>query len=288
MTNKLAIDPKGEGQIVQADNLRALQALPDESVALIYVDPPFNTGKTQNRRTLRVRRDREGSREGFGGVRYSSEEVGHMSYPDANGDYIEALRLRMMEAHRILHPSGSLFLHLDYREVHYAKVMLDQVFTRDCFQNEIIWAYDFGGRSRRRWPAKHDNILWYTRDPKQYTYHYDEIDRIPYMAPGLVSKEKAARGKTLTDVWWQTIVPTNSREKTGYPSQKPLPILERLIRVHSNPGDLVLDFCAGSGSWGEAAARLNRRFILIDHNPEAISVMRKRLAPYGDWAVYEE
>ena len=259
MPKRIKIDPEAQGQIVQADNLQALRAMPDESVALIYVDPPFNTGKAQIRRTLKVRRDSEGEHKGFGGARYASEEISRMDYPDSNGNYIEALRLRMSEAHRILQAEGSLFLHLDYREVHYAKVMLDAVFGRDCFQNEIIWAYDYGGRSRRRWPAKHDNILWYTKDPKRYTYHYDEIDRIPYMAPSLVTKEKAARGKTPTDVWWQTIVPTNGKERTGYPSQKPLPILERMIRVHSNPGDLVLDFYAGSGSWGEAAAKLGRR-----------------------------
>ena len=165
--------------------------------------------------------------------------------------------------------------------MHYAKVMLDGIFGRDSFLNEIIWAYDYGARSRKRWSPKHDSILWYARDPANYTYRYEDIDRIPYLAPGLVSKEKAARGKTPTDVWWQTIVPTNGREKTGYPTQKPLAILERFVRVHSNPGDLLLDFCAGSGSWGEAAAKHGRRFLLVDNNPEAVAVMKKRLAPYG-------
>ena len=204
-----------------------------------------------------------------------------MSYDDRGGDYLAWLRARLEEARRVLAADGSLLLHLDYREVHYAKVMLDGIFGRDCFLNEIIWAYDYGARSRRRWSPKHDSILWYARDPANYTYRYDDIDRIPYLAPGLVTKEKAARGKTPTDVWWQTIVPTNGREKTGYPTQKPLAVLERFVRVHSNPGDLLLDFCAGSGSWGEAAAKHGRRFLLVDSNPEAVAVMEKRLAPYG-------
>ncbi len=271
----------GPGRIVQADNLRVLRALPDASVDLIYADPPFNTGRVQRRRTLRVRRDPAGGAAGFGGARYAREETGSMSYDDRGGDYLAWLRLRLEEARRALAPAGSLLLHLDCREVHYAKVMLDGIFGRDSFLNEIVWAYDYGARSRKRWSRKHDNILWYARDPANYTYRYDDIDRIPYLAPGLVGKEKAARGKTPTDVWWQTIVPTNGREKTGYPTQKPLAVLERFVRVHSNPGDLLLDFCAGSGSWGEAAAKHGRRFLLVDSNPEAVAVMRKRLAPYG-------
>ena len=271
----------GPGRIVQADNLRVLRALPDASVDLIYADPPFNTGRVQRRRTLRVRRDPGGGAAGFGGARYAREETGSMSYDDRGGDYLAWLRLRLEEARRALAPDGSLLLHLDCREVHYAKVMLDGIFGRDSFLNEIVWAYDYGARSRKRWSPKHDNILWYARDPANYTYRYDDIDRIPYLAPGLVGKAKAARGKTPTDVWWQTIVPTNGREKTGYPTQKPLAVLERFVRVHSNPGDLLLDFCAGSGSWGEAAAKHGRRFLLVDSNPEAVAVMRKRLAPYG-------
>ena len=211
-----------------------------------------------------------------------------MSYDDRGGDYLGWLRARLEEARRALAADGSLLLHLDYREVHYAKVMLDGIFGRECFLNEIIWAYDYGARSRKRWSPKHDSILWYARDPRRYTYRYADIDRIPYLAPGLVSKEKAARGKTPTDVWWQTIVPTNGREKTGYPTQKPLAVLERFVRVHSNPGDLLLDFCAGSGSWGEAAAKHGRRFLLVDRNPEAVAVMEKRLASYGEVDVQVE
>ena len=198
-------------------------------------------------------------------------------YADSFDDYLAFLRPRLVEAQRLLKPNGSLFLHLDPREVHYAKVMLDQIFGRECFRNEIIWAYDYGGKPRDRWPAKHDNVLWYSRWPSGYTFNYDAIDRVPYMAPDLVGPEKAARGKIPTDVWWITVVPTNSREKTGYPTQKPLKLLERVVRVHSNPGDFVLDFFAGSGTTGQAAANLGRRFLLIDSSRDAVRVMRKRL-----------
>ena len=267
-------------RILFGDNLAWLRTLPDASVDLIYIDPPFNTGQVRTYRRLRTVRDEQGDRIGFQQRRYRTQVLGSMQFQDAFEDYLAFLAPRLEEAYRVLKPHGSLFVHLDYREVHYVKVFLDGLFGREAFMNEIIWAYDYGGRSKRRWPAKHDNILWYAKDPRRYTFNYEAIDRIPYMAPNLVGKEKARRGKTPTDVWWITIVPTTGRERTGYPTQKPLKLLERIIRVHSNPGDVVLDFFAGSGTTGEAAARLGRGFILIDNNPEAIRVMRKRLAPY--------
>jgi site-specific DNA-methyltransferase (adenine-specific) len=265
------------GEIHLGDNLSILQSLPSASIPLIYIDPPFNTGLTQKRMRITARRSETGTRNGFGNARYETTTVASPHYHDAFDDYLAFLRPRLVEAHRLLAPTGSLFLHLDPREVHYAKVMLDDIFGRASFRNEIIWAYDYGGKPRDRWPAKHDNILWYSRSPSQYTFHYDAIDRIPYMAPDLVGPEKAARGKIPTDVWFITVVPTNSREKTGYPTQKPAKLLERIIRVHSNPGDLVLDFFAGSGTTGAAAAKLGRRFLLIDSSPEAVKIMRKRL-----------
>jgi site-specific DNA-methyltransferase (adenine-specific) len=265
-------------RIVLADNMQVLPGIPDGSVHLVYIDPPFNTGKAQRRTQLRTVRDANGDRVGFQGRRYRSEVLGTRAFADRFGDFPAFLEPRLRELRRILDPRGSFFLHLDCREVHYAKVLADEVFGRDRFVNEIIWSYDYGGRPRDRWPAKHDNILWYAMDPDAYTFRYDEIDRIPYMAPGLVGAEKAARGKTPTDVWWHTIVPTNGREKTGYPTQKPLGILNRIVRVHSNPGDTVLDCFAGSGTTGEAAARNGRGFILIDDNPEAAAVMARRLA----------
>ncbi len=269
------------GRIVCADNLEVLRELAPGSVDLVYFDPPFNTGERREAQRLRTVRDEQGDRRGFGDLRYRSEVVGRTSFADAFDDFLGFLEPRLIEARRVLAPEGSFFLHLDPREVHYAKVLADTLFGRECFQNEIIWSYDYGARSRRRWSAKHDNILWYTADPSRYHYDYGAIDRIPYLAPKLVGAEKAARGKTPTDVWWNTIVPTAGRERTGYPTQKPLAILERIVLVHSRPGDLCLDAFAGSGTLGEAAAKHGRDFLLVDSNPEALRVMRERLARFG-------
>jgi site-specific DNA-methyltransferase (adenine-specific) len=278
------VQPRVPNRIIRSENLSALRNLRGASVELIYIDPPFNTGVTQKRTRIKTIRDAAGDRTGFGGNRYRTEKLASTPiYADLFDDYIGFLRPRMVEAHRVLTSTGSLFLHIDPREVHYCKVMLDEVFAlndgagRACFQNEIIWAYDYGARATKRWPAKHDNILWYTKDPKRYTFNLGASDRIPYMAPGLVGAEKAARGKTPTDVWWHTIVSPTGKEKTGYPTQKPLGILERIVRVHSNPGDTVLDFFAGSGTTGVAAVRNGRSSILIDQSTEACTLMRKRL-----------
>ena len=267
------------------DNLAILQeCIPDESVNLIYIDPPFNTGKFQQRTAIRIKPDTQGDRVGFQGRTYRTHKGKTTHYADkfeSSDAYLQFLRPRLKEAYRVLHPHGSFFLHIDYREVHYCKVILDEIFGRESFINEIIWAYDYGGRSKSRWSAKHDNILWYAKTPKHFTFNFDEMDRIPYMAPGLVSKEKAARGKTPTDVWWHTIVSTNGREKTGYPTQKPLGILNRIVKVHSSQGDTLLDFFAGSGTLGESAALHNRSSILIDNNIPAIKIIMERLAFYG-------
>ena len=272
-------------QIVYGNNLPVLQGMTTGSVELIYVDPPFNTGRRQSRTRMKTVRDENGDRTGFGGRRYRTEilagQGGGSGYGDQFDDFVGFLRPRMVEAHRVLAPTGSLFFHIDYREVHYCKIMLDEIFGRECFQNEIIWAYDYGARATKRWPAKHDNILWYTKDPTRYTFHLNESDRIPSMAPGLVGPEKAARGKTPTDVWWHTIVSPTGKEKTGYATQKPLGILERIVRVHSNPGDTVLDFFAGSGTTGQAAAKHGRSFIMVDESAAAVKVMEKRLKPYS-------
>jgi site-specific DNA-methyltransferase (adenine-specific) len=262
------------------DNLPILETLPSSSVNLIYIDPPFNTGKKQVRHRIATIADENGDRTGFQGRRYRTVKIGSTGYADSFDNYLEFLRPRLEEARRILSANGSLFFHIDYREAHYCKVMLDDIFGRDCFQNEIIWSYDYGARAKQKWPAKHDTIFWYSRDPDRFTFNLEACDRIPYMSPGLVGPEKAARGKTPTDVWWHTIVPTNGREKTGYATQKPLGILERIVRVHSNPCDLVLDFFAGSGTTGEAAAKHGRKFILIDSNHTAIEVMERRLARF--------
>jgi len=271
----------GRIELLAGDNLPWLQKMAGERFRLIYIDPPFNTGKRQTRTRIRTTRDAQGDRTGYQGQRYKSEILGVQSYADSFDDYLAFLEPRLAEAHRLLTPDGSLFVHLDYREVHYVKVMLDRLFGRESFMNEIIWAYDYGARSKRRWSAKHDNLLWYVRDADRYVFDYEAMDRIPYMAPGLVGPEKAARGKTPTDVWWHTIVSPGGKERTGYPTQKPLGILRRLVKVHSEPGDDVMDFFAGSGSFGEAAAELGRNVTLIDQSDQAIEVMKERLARFS-------
>lgn len=260
------------------DNLPILRRMNSGSFDLIYVDPPFNTQKKQSRTQIKTTHSEDGDRVGYKGRKYKTTKVGTKVYDDRFSDYLGFLKPRLEEARRLLKGNGSLFVHIDYREVHYVKVWLDGIFGRDSFINEIIWAYDFGARSTKRWSTKHDNILWYARDPKNYTFNHDEMERIPYMAPGLVGKEKAARGKTPTDCWWHTIVPTNGKEKTGYPTQKPIGVLNRIVKVHSNPGDRLLDFFAGSGTFGESAYKHGRNCVLIDDNPEAVRIMADRLA----------
>ncbi len=269
-------------RIYFGDNLEVLRALPSASVELIYIDPPFNTGRVQARTQVRTERSDGGDRTGFAGQRYATVKVGQKSYSDRFDDFLDFLEPRLQEAHRLLAPNGSLYFHIDYREVHYCKVLLDQIFGRECFLNEIIWAYDYGARTKKKWPPKHDNILWYARDPENYVYNFDAIERIPYMAPGLVGPEKAARGKLPTDTWWHTIVPTNGKEKTGYPTQKPLGILRRIVAASSIPGAVVLDFFAGSGTTGAACLELGRQFILVDSNPQALKTMHTRFAAYSD------
>jgi len=268
--------------IFHGDNLPLLAAMEGSSFRLIYIDPPFNTGRTQRHTRIRtVADDTAGDRKGFGGKRYRTEALGSASYADDFDDFPKFIEPRLKEAHRLLTDDGVLVFHIDFREAHYCKVMLDSIFGRANFLNEIIWAYDYGARSKKKWPAKHDTILIYVKDPQNYVFNFEAMDRIPYMAPGLVSAEKAARGKTPTDVWWHTIVPTNGAERTGYPTQKPLGILKRIISVHSDPGDRVLDFFAGSGTTGEAAMELGRQCTLVDANPESLAVMASRLARFS-------
>ncbi len=271
--------------VIEGDNLAVIREMPDAAFQLIYLDPPFNTGRTQTRRTSTSTRVTDAGRVGFKGARYEQVVEKVTSYDDRFADYWEFLEPRLEEAWRLLAEDGTLYLHLDYREVHYAKVLLDALFGRECFLNEIIWAYDYGARSKKKWPAKHDTILVYVKDPSSYYFNSEDVDREPYMAPGLVTPEKAARGKLPTDVWWHTIVSPTSKEKTGYATQKPLGILRRIIQASSRPGDTVLDFFAGSGTTGVAASQLGRSFVLVDQNPQAIEVMRSRLpdAEFINW-----
>lgn len=279
MTNKICF----------GDNLSILQEFPSESVDLIYIDPPFNTGKVQGRTQIKTVRSENGDRVGFQGERYETIKIGTKSYSDLFDDFLGFLEPRLKEAYRILSPNGSMYFHIDYREVHYCKILLDTIFGRECFLNEIIWAYDYGARSKNKWPAKHDNILVYVKNPDDYVFNYDDIERIPYMAPGLVGPEKAERGKTPTDTWWHTIVPTNGKEKTGYPTQKPLGILKRLVQASSPQNGLVLDFFAGSGTTGAACLELGRKFILVDKNQEAMEVMARRFDGVAniDWVNFD-
>lgn len=265
-------------RVIQGDNLAVLQSMPDESIQLIYVDPPFNTGRVQSRGSSKTTRTETGNRIGFKGQRYEIVKETILSYDDEFKDYWGFLEPRLEEAWRLLNESGTLYLHLDYREAHYAKVLLDALFGRECFLNEIIWAYDYGGKAKSRWPAKHDTILVYVKNPDKYYFNNESVDREPYMAPGLVTPEKVAKGKLPTDVWWHTIVSPTGKEKTGYPTQKPLGILRRVIQASSKEDDLVLDFFAGSGTTGAAAAELGRNFILIDQNPESIAVIKDRFS----------
>lgn len=270
-------NPQGPNLVVEGDNLDVLSVLPDESFRLIYIDPPFNTGRVQRRQSLKTVQSKSGTRLGFKGQSYETVKGLITQYDDSFEDYWSFLEPRLEEAWRLLTPDGTLYLHLDYREVHYAKVLLDALFGRESFLNEIIWAYDYGARSKSKWPAKHDNILVYVKNPKSYVFNSEAVDREPYMAPGLVTPEKAERGKLPTDVWWHTIVSPTGKEKTGYATQKPEGILRRIVQASSNQGDWILDFFAGSGTAGAVAGQFGRRFLLIDQNPEAIAVMKRRL-----------
>jgi site-specific DNA-methyltransferase (adenine-specific) len=269
--------------IHHGDNLEVLSRFKDGSFDFIYIDPPFNTGKSQTRTRIKTARDAKGARTGFGGHRYSSVKVGSASFGDRFDDYLAFLEPRLREGHRLLAPRGGMMVHLDYREVHYVKVLLDAIFGRASFINEIVWAYDYGARTTKRWSAKHDTILWYAKDPAHFTFRANESDRLPYMAPGLVTPEKRKRGKLPTDTWWHTIVSPTGKEKTGYPTQKPLGILERIVKVHTNPADRLLDYFAGSGSFGEAALRHERSCVLVDSNPAAIRVMKRRFGARAEF-----
>jgi site-specific DNA-methyltransferase (adenine-specific) len=284
MTDKRDLDGQSApsaSEVVLGDSLEVLRTLPDGFFQMIYIDPPFNTGEVQTRRTFATSASEDGDRTGFGGRRYRSELLESSSYRDRFDDYLGFLAPRLEEAYRVLDQTGTLYFHIDYRESHYCKLLLDEIFGREGFLNEIIWAYDYGARTKRRWPAKHDTILVYVKDPEAYFFDADEVDREPYMAPGLVTPEKAERGKLPTDVWWHTIVPTAGKEKTGYPTQKPEGIVRRMVAASTRPGDWCLDFFCGSGTLGAVAAKMDRRYVLVDSNPEAVDVARARLKATG-------
>ena len=268
-------------QILLGDNLSILPSFPSERFQLIYLDPPFNTGSKKTRQTIEAKASSKGDRIGFGGKRYQTTVRSKFSFDDSFDDYLDFLYPRVLEAHRLLSETGTLYFHIDYRESAYCKILLDEVFGREAFLNEIIWAYDYGGRSKRKWPAKHDNIFVYVKDPSHYYFSSEDVDREPYMAPGLVTPEKAKKGKLPTDVWWHTIVPTNGSEKTGYPTQKPEGIIRRMVVASTKQGDWCLDPFAGSGTLGAVAAKLNRRFVLIDEKEDAVQIAKDRISEIG-------
>jgi site-specific DNA-methyltransferase (adenine-specific) len=274
-TDELVLD---DDLLLLGDNAPALAGLPAGRFDLIYMDPPFNTGHAQARRTLTAVADPDGDRVGFQGRRYRSELLQTLSYQDGFADYLGFLTPRLIRARELLAPHGTLYFHIDYREAHYCKLLLDEVFGREAFLNELIWAYDYGAKPRRRWPAKHDTLLVYVRTPGAHHFDADAVEREPYMAPGLVSAEKARRGKRPTDVWFHTIVPTNGREKTGYPTQKPEGVLRRIVAASSRPNGWCLDPFAGSGTLGAVCRQLGRRFVLIDESPVALEIMQHRLS----------
>ncbi|MDQ4019781.1 MAG: site-specific DNA-methyltransferase [Actinomycetota bacterium] len=274
--------PPADDLVLRGENLDVLSRFPDGAFALVYADPPFNTGRRRTRRTLRTSAGEDGDRAGFAGRRYRSEVVGESSYRDSFDDYICFLEPRLREIRRVLADTGTFYLHLDPRESHYVKVLLDGVFGRDCFLNELVWAYDYGARPKRRWPAKHDTILVYVRDPDRYHFDAGAVEREPYMAPGLQTAERAARGKLPTDVWWHTIVSPTGSEKTGYPTQKPEAILRRMVQASTRPGEWCLDPFAGSGTLGAVARKLRRRFVLVDESAEAVAIARRRLAALAE------
>jgi site-specific DNA-methyltransferase (adenine-specific) len=274
LSDRLILD---DDLVIQGDSAHVLAALPEQTFDLIYVDPPFNTGRSQARHTLSVTARPDGERTGFGGRRYSAQLLRTLSFEDSFQDYLSFLEPRLRRARELLAPHGTLYFHIDYREAHYCKLLLDEIFGREAFLNELIWAYDFGAKPRRRWPAKHDTILVYVRTPGAHHFDPDAVEREPYMAPGLVGPEKARRGKRPTDVWFHTIVPTNGSEKTGYPTQKPEGVLRRIVAASSRPGGWCLDPFAGSGTLGAVCQKLGRRFVLVDQNPVAIATIAERL-----------
>ena len=274
--------PPRDDLVLAGDNLDVLPQFPDGTFQLVYADPPFNTGRRRSRRTLETQAAPDGDRTGFGGRRYRTRLLAESSYRDDFDDYLGFLEPRLREIRRVLADTGTLYFHIDYREAHYCKLLLDELFGRESFLNEIVWAYDYGARPRRRWPAKHDTILVYVKDPERYHFDAEAVEREPYMAPGLVTAEKAARGKLPTDVWWHTIVSPTGREKTGYPTQKPEAIVRRMVQASSRPGDWCLDPFAGSGTLGAVARKLGRRFVLVDVSPVAVAVARRRIALLGE------
>lgn len=234
--------------IIEGDSLVKMKSLATGSFDFIYVDPPFVTEK-----------DRGDFDDRWGSVLLWS-------------DWFEPF---VKESYRLLSDTGSIVVHLDYRAIHYARVLMDQTFGYDNMLNEIIWCYASGGVSKRWLARKHDNLIWYVKDTKDYTFN---VQREPYATPNVEGRKGFHdEGRMLNDWWRMSFLSTTASERVGYDSQKPEALLERLLTVFTNPGDNVLDFMAGSGTTGAAASSLGRKATLIDKNPNAIKKMKERI-----------
>jgi len=254
--------------LFRCDCLPLLGALDDEVLDLIYIDPPFCT---------------QGRRSGRGGVGYVDR------WHDGLEGYLDFLRPRLAEMRRVLKPTAAIFVHLDYRTVHYVKLELDRIFGLGNFMNEIIWSYRTGGVSRRWLGRKHQTILAYAKSLGRHKFHVvrdgrfrtdglnvDEAGR-PYKSTTRGRLYFDPRGPALTDVWEIPFLSTVGNERIGYPDQKPLKLLERIIGCCTDPGDRVADFFAGSGTTLLAAERLTRRWLGCEINQGALALIRRRL-----------
>lgn len=238
---------------------RLMSELSEGSIDLIYADPPFGTNNRQR--------------------------SGDLSYSDSFDDYVQFIKEHAAHLQRVLNDSGTAYVHLDYRWVHYAKVELDLTFGRENFLGEIVWSYNFGGRGKNFFAKKHDTILVYAKQKGHHVFNYDDIDRIPYKAPEMQyvgrSREEAERriaaGQVPTDVWDIPIIGTNSRERVGYPTQKPTSLIRRIVVASSPVGGVVLDPFCGSGTTAIVAASVGRRFIVCDKSEDAVRVTGERL-----------
>jgi DNA modification methylase len=266
-------------RIARADALDEAGRWSTASIDAIYIDPPFGTGTVRQGR----------------GHKYTDRA-------DDPDTFVAWLAPLLDEAKRVLAPSGSLFVHLDYRAVHYVKVALDRCFGRERFVNELVWCYAVGGKSRRGFGRKHDTILWYARGA-DWAFYPDAV-RVPRRGgshmrvvtgdDGVAVQEKTDRktgrvyrypvpaGKVPED-WWADIETLNhsDRERTGWPSQKPERLVERILRAVTVPGDRVADWFAGSGTTAAVAQRLARRFVVCDREEAAVAVCRARLLEQG-------
>jgi DNA modification methylase len=260
-----------ENRLLLGDNLDVMRALDDASIDLIYIDPPFFTGREQR-------------------ANGASEHAFDDAWRDIDA-YIEWLRERVAEMRRLLSHRGVLYVHCDWHAGHYIKVMLDRVFGAGRFQNEIVWHYGLGAaHATRHFLRKHDTIFAYRmsddatfnliRDevtPAMENKYCHEDDRGRYMM-SRGRKYYLKGGKPLDSVWRIPAIAATSGERLGYPTQKPEALLERIILASSNEGDVVADFFAGSGTTPAVAQRLGRRWIACDSSSAAVALISKRLA----------